>query len=282
MMRLNTQEISAVRDALRSSHRQLATYAKTIPTAERTRRSYCTEWTVAHVYSHLGAAAEIGLVNLRAALAGTKPADTRKIWKQWDSLTADQMISGFEVADNQYLDALDRLDIGDADDDVVVQIDTLLQLPIDLVLVLRLAEHALHSWDVYVAFDSNVEVDSHAADLLVDLYPRELVSMFATRLVAGRVRQASLRIDIGSSPRTLVMTFANTVSLETADPADEPACTGHLRLPTSGAWVRLLTGRLDDDHLPSDVTSTGTPTLHELRILLQGDPLSTGDAASSL
>ena len=46
----------------------------------------------------------------------------------------------------------------------------------------------------------------------------------------------------------------------------------------SGAWARLLTGRLDDDHMPSDTTSTGTPILHELRTLLQGDPMSTGDA----
>jgi len=76
------------------------------------------------------------------------------------------------------------------------------------------------------------------------------------------------------------MTFADSVILETADPGNEPACTGHLRLPTSGAWVRLLTGRLDDNHMPTDVTSTGTPTLPELA-LLQGDPLSTGDAASS-
>ena len=171
-------------------------------------------------------------------------------------------------------------DLGEVGD-VIVRIDAQIQLPIDATMVLRLAEHALHSWDVYVSFDPNAEVGSYAADLLVDLYPREVISMVAGRLVAGRLGQAAPRVDIGSSPRTLVMTFADSVTLETPDSGTEPACTGHLRFPTSASWVRLLTGRLDDDHMPNDVTSTGTPTLHDLRSLLQFDPMSTGDAESS-
>ena len=165
--------------------------------------------------------------------------------------------------------------------ELIVPLNAQLQLPLDAIMVMGLTELALHSWDVYVAFDPNVEVGSYAADLLVDQYPREIISMVASRLVAGRLGKAALRVDIGSSRRTLVMTFADSVILETADPGNEPACTGHLRLPTSGAWARLLTGRLDDDHMPSDITSTGTPTLHELRTLLQGDPMSTGDAELS-
>jgi len=73
-MRLKTEEISAVRDALRRSHRELATFAGTIPPAERTCRSHCTEWTIAQVYSHLGSGAEIGLANLQARLTGAAPA----------------------------------------------------------------------------------------------------------------------------------------------------------------------------------------------------------------
>jgi hypothetical protein len=144
--------------------------------------------------------------------------------------------------------------------------------------VMRLAEHALHSWDVYVAFDPNTEVGSYAADLLVDLYPKEIISMVASRQVAGRAGKAALRVDIASPPKSLTLTFGDSVILETADSGDQPACTGHLRLPTSGSWVRLLTGRLDDDHMTTAVTSTGRPTLDALRTLLRGDPLSTSAA----
>src|SRR5664279_2121517 len=107
MMRVQTDEISAVRDALRRSHRELATFAATIKPAERTRSSYCTEWTVSQVDSHHGCGAEIGPENLQAGLTGAAPADTMTIWARWDSLTPDGMINGFAVADNKYLDALD-------------------------------------------------------------------------------------------------------------------------------------------------------------------------------
>ena len=280
MGRLTRQETEAVRKALRRSHQDLVTFAESVPPAGRTRRSYCTEWTVAQVYSHLGAGAEIGLANLRAALASTEPADNRKIWQRWDSLAPDQMISSFAIADARYLDALDALDLDDLGD-VMVPIDVPIRLPVDLTMVLRLAEHALHSWDVHVAFDAGAEVDLRAAELLVDLYPPEISSMVATRLVAGRAGGACLLIEIDSTPRTLVMTFADTVTLDSVKPGNEPACTGRLRLPAPGAWARLLTGRLDDDHLPSGITSTGTPTLQDLRVLLQADPFAGTGAPPS-
>lgn len=280
MRRLSTQETAAVRAALRSSHRDLVTFAETIPAAERSRRSYCTQWSVAQVYSHLGSGAEIGLANVRAALTGTEPADNKKIWQRWDSLSADEMISGFTVADARYLDALDQLDIGDLDD-VLVQVDALFRLPVDLSMVLRLAEHALHSWDVHVSFQPDAEVDPRAAELLIDLYPPEIGSMVATRMVAGRAGRAALRVDIDSAPRTLALTFADTVVLKPVQPGNEPSYTGRLRVPTPGAWARLLTGRLDDDHLPAGVTSTGTPTLHDLRSWLQADPFADADAPPS-
>lgn len=43
MRRLDMQQTDAVRDALRRSHRDLVALAEAIPTAERSRRSYCTE-----------------------------------------------------------------------------------------------------------------------------------------------------------------------------------------------------------------------------------------------
>jgi hypothetical protein len=101
MARLTLEEITAVRDALRRSHRELAAFAGTISPAGETRRSYCAEWTVAQVYSHLGSGAEIGLANLDAGLTGGPLPDPQPIWNRWDSLTPEGMISGFASADNR-------------------------------------------------------------------------------------------------------------------------------------------------------------------------------------
>lgn len=70
-----------------------------------------------------------------------------------------------------------------------------------------------------------------------------------------------------------MMKFGESVTLTNSDDIDCGA-TGHIGLPTAGAWARLLTGRLDDDDLPLGVTATGTPMPQDLRTALQGDPLA--------
>ena len=277
-MRLDTDQIRAVRDALGRSHQELAAFAETIPPAAHTRRSYCTDWTVAQVYSHLGSGAEIEVARIRAALSRGPSPDPGPIWQRWNALSPAEMISRFDSADAKYLQFIDELDL-DALGDIQVAMDSM-RVPLPSAMVLRLTEHALHSWDIYVAFDPTIEVASYATDLLVDLYPREIIAMVATLQVAGRAGKAALLVDIESLSRTVLITFADSVSVETVHARDEPSSTGHIRLPTSGSWARLLTGRLDDDHMPSNITSTGVPTLQELRALLQGDPMS-GDAISA-
>jgi len=272
-------EIGAVCEALRRSHRELASFAMTIPPAERTRRSYCTEWTVAQVYSHLGSGAEIESARIRAGLAGTAAPDPTEFWRRWDALRPDQMIEQFAAADAGYLDLVHELNLDEVGD-VAIVLEPHLRVPLRTAIVLRLAEHALHSWDILVAFDPEVEVESRAAELLVDLYPRDIISMLAALQTKGRFGTALLEVDIADPRRTLLMQFGESVTLSTADEAGGQAATGHLSMPTPGAWARLLTGRLDPEHTPPGVTSAGRPTLPDLRAALQGDPLAAADAES--
>jgi len=264
-------EIDAVRAVLARSHADLAAFALSITPGEETRGSYCTEWSVAQVYSHLGSGAEIEVARIRAALSGEPPLDPAQIWQRWNALTHAEMISGFASADAHYLQLIDELDLNEVGD-VEVAIDSF-RVPLRTAMVLRLTEHALHSWDIYVAFNPDAEVARDAADLLIDLYPREIISLFASLQVAGKLGSASLRFDIAEPRRTQMMTFGESVTLTDSDGL-EGGATGHLGLPMASAWARLLTGRLDDDHLPPAVTSTGTPTFHDLRTALKGDPLA--------
>ena len=218
--------------------------------------------------------AEIGVANLRSALTGSPLADMSAIWKRWDALPPAIMIRDFAAADGQYLDALDQLDLSRAGD-LNVPMNAQQVFPLDVTLVMRLAEHALHNWDIRVSFDAGAEVDSDAADLLVDLYPRDVIGMMTSMQVAGRIGRAALRIDIDRPPRALLMTFGDAVTLENIDATSEGAPSGRLRLPVAGPWVRLLTGRLDIEHTPRGVECDGTPTLAALRSLLQGDPMAS-------
>ena len=59
---------------LRNSHERLASLAHAVSEEFLTERSYCTDWTVAQVLSHLGSGAEIALLMLEATLAG-QPMD---------------------------------------------------------------------------------------------------------------------------------------------------------------------------------------------------------------
>jgi hypothetical protein len=69
--------------ALRRCHDDLAIRVRSLDEAALGRRSYCIEWSVAQVLSHLGSGAEIALAQLRAARAGTTPLGPdgfRVIW----------------------------------------------------------------------------------------------------------------------------------------------------------------------------------------------------------
>ena len=59
MLRLRLDDVHAVVDALRRSHLEHVALANAIGPTAATEMSYCTEWTVAQVYSHLGSGAEI-------------------------------------------------------------------------------------------------------------------------------------------------------------------------------------------------------------------------------
>ncbi len=260
-------QAAAVLAAIERSHATLAELARTLRPADWTAQSYCTQWTVAQVFSHLGSGAEIETSRIRAALSGDEAPEPTTFWTRWDAMTPDQMVGRFAEADAGYLDLLRSLDLDElAELPVMIH---LWPLPLRVALVLRLTEHALHSWDIRVSFDPAAEVSADAAELMTDLYPRQIVGIAASAMVGDRLGTALLRIDLDDPSRSLQLRFGEAVTLEDADDA-EPA-TGRLRLPHAAAWARLLTGRLDADHTPAGVTSTGRPSLPELREALRED-----------
>ena len=82
--------------ALRHSHERLASLVRAVSEDFLTSRSYCTDWSVAQVLSHLGSGAEIALMMLDSALSG-EPMDRSgfaPIWDAWNAKTPAQQAAG--------------------------------------------------------------------------------------------------------------------------------------------------------------------------------------------
>jgi uncharacterized protein (TIGR03083 family) len=251
--------------ALRRCHDELAARVGGLGEADLTRQSYCTDWSVAQVLSHLGSGAEIALAQLRAARAGTMPLgpdDFRAIWVRWDARPPRQQATTFAKAVPCLHDAVAALDHAEWRELRPYFHDGPVDLP--LFLAFRLVEQALHAWDVHVAFDPASAVDAEAVALLVELLP--LGASLADPAVLGRLAPARLAVVTSDPTRRFVLDLRAEARL---GPGSDSQVSGSLRLPTE-ALVRLVTGRLDPAHTPAGTRAEGQPSLDELRRLYPG------------
>jgi uncharacterized protein (TIGR03083 family) len=251
-------------DALRGSHERLAGVVRPLSADQVRAMSYCTDWTIAQVLSHLGSGAEISLLRLRAALnTGVPPsqAEYQQIWDTWDAKSPDAMVADALVADSEHIGALSR-----ASDAELARI-RLPMFGVDLDAVglirLRLSEHALHTWDVEVSTDKAAVVAPGPVSLLIDSVP-----MFAAlRRGAQRDEPFEVRIITSAPQRDYRLIAAEAVRM-TDWPGDDGDSPATVRLPAE-ALLRLTSGRLDPEHTPSSVTADPV-TLGKLRDLFTG------------
>jgi uncharacterized protein (TIGR03083 family) len=253
--------------ALRGSHDHLERLVRPLPAARLRGMSYCSDWTIAQVLSHLGSGAEISVLRLKAALSdGVLPPQEvyQQIWDTWNAKSPDAMAADALVADSAHIDALER-----ASDEELAGISlSMFGMELDAVglIRLRLSEHALHTWDVEVSIDKAAVVGPEPVSLLIDSVP-----MFAGMgRVPSRAEPLDVRIITTAPPRDYVLTAAEAVQM-----SDWPGAGGDgagpsetVRMPAE-ALLRLTSGRLDPEHTPSGV-SADPATLGALRELFPG------------
>jgi uncharacterized protein (TIGR03083 family) len=252
--------------ALRGSHERLDDLVRPLSADQVRARSYCTEWTIAQVLSHLGSGAEISLLRLRAALSdGASPSQPayQQIWDTWNAKSPDAMAADALVADSEHVDSLAR-----ASDDELARISLpMFGMNLDAVglIRLRLSEHALHTWDIAVSLDKTAVVAPESVSLLIDSVP-----MFAAlRPGPPQGGPFEARIVTTGPARDYLLTAAETVRV-TDWPGDdaEAGPPEVVRMPAE-ALLRLTSGRLDPEHTPSGVTADPV-TLGKLRDLFPG------------
>jgi uncharacterized protein (TIGR03083 family) len=251
---------------LRNSHDRLASVVAPLDADQVRGPSYCTDWTIAQVMSHLGSGAEISQLMLPAALGEGEPAGPdafSPIWDTWNAKSPDAQVADGLAADEQQVQRLEQL----TDAELAKIRLPLFGMDLDAVglVRLRLGEHAMHTWDVAVAVDPAAVVSADEVTLLIDNVPQFL----APRLGKPQEDPLRLRIRTTAPDRDYLLVAADAVSMTDAS-GDAAAAAGanEVRMPAE-ALLRLAYGRLDPAHTPAEVEADPAD-LNRLRAVFPG------------
>jgi len=257
---------------LRQSHDRLLSLVGPLSPEQISGPSYCKDWSIAQVLSHLGSGAEIGMMMLPSALGQSEPVDRAEfqpIWDRWNAMSPDDQAAAGLMADAQHIQMLDQL----SDEDLASVSYPFLGMTLDAVglVRLRLGEHALHTWDVAVMLDPAAEVAPDAANLLID----NVAAFLAPRLGKPADPPFRARITTTEPARDYLLSASESVSMVDWPGTDQVGQAGadgtaiaEVTMPAE-ALLRLSYGRLDADHTPASVNA-GPADLDRLRAIFPG------------
>ncbi|HLI01654.1 MAG TPA: maleylpyruvate isomerase family mycothiol-dependent enzyme [Acidimicrobiales bacterium] len=255
-----TAEVDVLIRTLRGSHDRLRRRVESLETKDLQRTSFCSQWSVAQVLSHLGSQAEFFELLLNAGRTGGGPPGQEimaPIWARWDALPPAEQAEQSVAANERLVARLEGMG---------AELDTFhLALwggEVDAagLLRMRLAEHAVHSWDVAVTNESDAVVAADAVERLID-------HLGATAARGGRPADQPMSIAVTTSaPVRQLQLDTGGVSLE---PFAGGAVAAAVELPAE-ALLRLVYGRLDPGHPGPGPVATRGVELDQLRAVFPG------------
>jgi uncharacterized protein (TIGR03083 family) len=250
---------------LRHSHERLDGLVRPLTPEQIRGESYCGDWSIAQVLSHLGSGAEIGLLMLPGALGEGEEASRdsfQAVWDVWNAKNPDEQAADALAADERHVKALEQLT-----DEQLGRISLpFFGMDLDAVglVRLRLGEHALHTWDIAVRLDPAATVAPDAVGLLIDNVPQFL----APRLGKAPEEPFAVRIRTTGPERDYLFATAENVVMTDWPEDGTDAPVSEVSMPAE-ALLRLSYGRLDPAHTPASVT--GDPAdLDQLRAIFPG------------
>jgi len=248
--------------ALRHSHDSLRSLVEPLTDGQLAQRSYCSDWSIAQVLSHLGSQAVIFGLWLDAGLTGQDPPGQDAfppIWDAWNARAPRAQAADSLQANETLIRRLESLDAGQQERLHLKMFG--MDLDTAGLARMRLSEHAIHSWDVAAALDPAARVAPEAVDLIVDT-----LGPLAAR--SGRPDGTKLRLHVSASDpqRDFTLESGETVTLAPSAAVEDTELP-ELQLPAE-ALVRLVYGRLDPDHTPP--VETRGVDLDELRRMFPG------------
>jgi uncharacterized protein (TIGR03083 family) len=252
--------------ALRSSHDRLAGLAAGLGAETAEKMSYCSDWTIAQVFSHIGSGSEIGKGWLTAAIAHREPMrqdEISTIWDTWNGRSPLEQVTEGVRASEALVEAYES-----ASDEALAGAHLTLFGRMNLdgygLARFRLPELAVHTWDVAVALDPSARVLPDAVTLIID----DLAGRMGWMGKPQR-REWAVTVETTAPGRVFVLACGEAVTLEPADGTAATAPDGVLRLPAE-AFLRLVYGRLDASNTDGAEIVGGTVTLDDLRATFPG------------
>jgi uncharacterized protein (TIGR03083 family) len=228
--------------ALRASVDRLHALASRLDNTQIVAPSYCDDWSIAQVLSHLGSGAVISRRGLQDVIAGTATPDdfNQSVWDEWNAKSPRAQADEALAADEALMQALEAVD----EEERLRLTFSLgpMSLGFNDMFGLRLNEHVFHTWDIAVMFDDAARLPGDATGLVVDNL--SLIARFSGR-PDGQDRTIAIRTTDPDRNVALVLS-AEGVELGPGEPGQAP----ELELPAE-ALSRLAYGRLDPDHTPA-------------------------------
>jgi uncharacterized protein (TIGR03083 family) len=244
--------------ALHSSVERLRAVVERLDPAEYDLPAYPADWSIADVLSHIGSGAVILRRRFDDIVDGRETDEdfNQSIWDEWSAKTSVAQVADVLTADAALLESLEALDerrrghfrfsMGPMDFDFAGFVG------------IRLNEHVLHTWDIEVTLDPTATLPTDATRVVIDNL--ELIVRFSGK-PSGEV--CILNVHTFDPSRDFTISLgADSVELAPSDPAGNP----DLELPAE-AFVRMIYGRLDPNHVPSGVEGH---LLDELRRVFPG------------
>jgi uncharacterized protein (TIGR03083 family) len=231
--------------ALQSSVQHLKAVASEIDLADYTSSAYPSEWTIADTFSHLGSGAVIGKRGFEDSIAHRdRDADfNQSVWAEWNAKNPSDQVSDCLVSDAAYLACLE-----DATDDQRAAFQMKMgpfAFDFDGLVGLRLGEHVLHTWDVEVPFHPDATLSNDAANAILDG-----IQFIASRTAKPTSNDTDITIRTSDPIRDFTLDL-DVDSAELIEKSHEGAAD--LEIPAE-SLVRLIYGRLDEEHTPESVS----------------------------
>lgn len=236
----------------------LSDVASTIDPSDYGAPAYPSEWTIADTFSHLGSGAVIGQRRFEDSLAQREsdPTFNTSVWDEWnakdpaaqvaDCLTSDAaLLSSLESSTEEQRSAFHFMMGPFAFD-------------FDGLVGLRLSEHVLHTWDIEVARIPDAALPNEAANAILN---GSQFIVGRTAKPTGEARSVSVRTVDPPRDFTLILDTDTVELLESSFGG-----SADLELPAE-SFVRLIYGRLDEEHTPATVNGA---VVDDLRSVFPG------------
>ena len=252
---------------LRAEYQRQVALLGTLQPAEWEAPSYCADWKVYQVVSHLGSGPEISRGSLAQAVAGGPEfgdAERRAVWDRFDNLQPGQVYAAYRETNERFLGFLESL----SDAQLGSQAPWFAggTAPLARLLAARLNETTLHYWDLRVMRDPAATL---TRENLLDVLDFNLSTLDRNVKAeqAGQLQGATLEFHLEDPPGRIGFGVAEPIGNIRRGPVPNPDLV--VTAPTE-VFIRLIWNRYRPPAAPGRLVLSRPELLDDLLATFPG------------